>query len=151
MHINEIKIMQRKNLGNYEHREVTINASLTEGDNFNEAYDKVNQEVKHALGYGYVPVPQPVSIAQVEKGIKEVEAKEKPAPPKKKRAPAKKKDPVVVPTLEEMMALCRDTANRLKSAEKVKALMSSVCGVETLKDANENTFVELKTKLNDAK
>jgi len=54
MHINEFRFMKRKNLGNYEHEEVTMAASVDESDNVVEVALFVKQEVYRALGEVYV-------------------------------------------------------------------------------------------------
>lgn len=49
MHITTIKLMKRKNLGNYEHEEITMEASLTEGDDHIAAIIKLKELVHAAL------------------------------------------------------------------------------------------------------
>lgn len=152
MFINEIKIMHRRNLGNYEHREATLGMTLTEEDNVEEAVSLIKTKLK-----GILYPERAVEAAPVKE---ETPKEETPAEPVKKKvtkkkvtkkAPAKKKEPEVVPTMEEMMALCRETANRLKSGEKVKALIEQACGVGSLKEADEKTFLALKKLLEGAK
>lgn len=148
MNYEEIKITQRRNLGNFEHREITLSASFNEGDDFDSVYNKVNEQVKRTLGYE--------STSFVKETAEAVETTVEAAPAPKKKAPAKKrttkkaKEPVVVPTLEEMTALCRKVAGELKSADKVKSLIQEACQVDSLKEADENTFVELKKLLEKA-
>jgi len=94
-------------------------------------------------------VKEAAEITANSEPVEEVEKKKSPA--KKAKKPAKKKDPVVTPTLEEMMELCRDTANKLKSGEKVKALIQDSCGVGSLKEVEDTAcFIDLKKKLEDA-
>ena len=156
MFINEIKIMHRRNLGNYEHREATLGMALTEDDNIEEAKKVINSQLKSIL---YPEAAPAVTKEAVEKMAEETPAKVpakkapvKKAPAKKapvKKAPAKKAE--VVPTMEEMMVLCRETATRLKSGEKVKALIEKACGVASLKEADEKTFLALQKLLKAAK
>lgn len=140
--------MQRRNLGNYEHREVSISASILEGETFDAIYREVNKKVQLGLGFNNEKTEEPKAKQETApaKPAKKV-AKKAPA----KRKPAAKKDPVVVPSLEEMIALCRETANKLKSGDKVKSLIEAACGVSSLKEADEKNFVELKKLLTDAK
>ena len=138
--------MKRRNLGNYEHKEVTITASLEDGDDYTEAYNLLNMNVNNALVM-LAPIPA-ASTAVVEEKKKAPVKKKAPA---KKKAPVKKKEPVVIPTTEELMLLCRETATRLGSADKVKALIQEVCGVGSLKECLDDTcFIELSKKLKDA-
>lgn len=149
--MNEITIMQRRNLGNYEHREVTLSMSLAEGDDMQAAYTSLNESIAVALGYR--------DEQKVEKAV-EPEAKPEPAPKKpakkaakkattKKKAP-EKKEPVVQVSKEEILQLCRDTANRLGSADKIKELIKTACGVDSLNDADPSTYNKLVELLKEA-
>jgi len=145
MHVNEINVMRRKNLGNYEHFEVALKASLDENDSFEDSYTELLENLRKAMN------PQGNSNAKTEKPEAPKAATAKPAPKKAtKKAPAKKKAPEEEVTMEELMQLCRDTANRLGSADKVKELIKTACGVDNLKDASASTFGKLKTLLEEA-
>ena len=96
-------------------------------------------------------------VAQAETVVMETESGEEvmtatvEAKPKKAKKAKKVKEPEVQPTLEEMTTLCRETAERLKSGPKVKALIEKVCEVSSLKEADESTFITLQKLLKDAK
>lgn len=118
--MTEVTIMRRKNLGNYEHEEVSLTAVIEESDNAAECIASVKQEVLHALGLSVDPVPttKPVEPAVPQaakktpakkapaKKVEEVkpepapvveEVKPEPAKPVEKKAPAKKKAVKMVP------------------------------------------------------
>ena len=146
MFITEIKIMQRRNLGNYEHREVTMGISLVEGDSLEAAKSLLNKEVLTALGYSQkaeeAQAPKKEE-EEVKEEVKEEKKKSKKSAPKKEKVEKE----VIVPTLQEMMDLCRETAGRLKTADKVKALIQEICAVDSLSKAEESTYIALKKAL----
>ncbi len=141
MFITEIKIMQRRNLGNYEHREVTMGISLVEGDSLEAAKSLLNKEVLTALGYSQKA--EETQAPKKEEEVKEEKKKSKKSAPKKEKVEKE----VIVPTLQEMMDLCRETAGRLKTADKVKALIQEICAVDSLSKAEESTYIALKKAL----
>lgn len=151
MHMNEMTLMQRRNLGNYEHREVTLTMTLKEGDDVQAAYESLNQSLNVALGFA-----QEVTVAEEKKPEpQETTAPKKQAKKATKKASSKKKEtkkeePVAQPTKEEMLALCRETANRLGDADKVKELINQACGVSSLNEADPQTYNQLKKLLGDA-
>lgn len=49
MKITEIAVTQKKNLGNYEHIELTANAVLDEGDSQAQSIDRLKALVDHSL------------------------------------------------------------------------------------------------------
>lgn len=158
MKIETISVMQRKNLGNYEHIEISATAKVEEGeDSFssmlslktliqaaleakaNERVQKVEEEVK----------PEPV----VEEPIKEKKTrakKEKPVETEQEVPPVieepKKKEPKVVTydsTIGEHKSILAgylskkyDTAwKTVAPAEEIKAFTSSLNGQPFLDDA----------------
>jgi len=152
MHFSELKTTLRKNLGNYEHVESTLTLVLAEDDSIVEAMEKMEENLRMSVGNTPIVKFENIPVDSKPVATKE-EAVTKKKPAKKKKAPATKKakEPVVVPTLEEMMVLCRDTANKLKSGEKVKALIQDTCGVGSLKEVTDTAcFIDLKKKLEDA-
>lgn len=148
MHINEIKVMRRKNLGNYEHFEVALGASINEGENFEEAYGKVLESLKYAMN------PTGGKVAETQESEAKAEPVEtKPAKKETKKTSTKKKEAKKeepVPSLDEMVALCRNTANRLGDASKVKELISQACKVGSLNEADPSTYLLLKKLLEEA-
>jgi len=151
MFINTIEIMRRKNLGNYEHFEVKLGASLTENDDFDTAYNKVMGSLSVALEGKPLATAKKVNDEVKTKEVidePKIEKKAKKKATKKKVTKEVKEVEVVNPlTVEEMMVLCRETAGRLNSGDKVKALIIEVCGVPSLKAADAKTFTELAKKL----
>ena len=116
-------------------------------------YDKQQQ----MEGSGREAIAQPVQAEQTEMDIPEVpvDVKEVVKKVAKKKAAKKVKNPVktpeVVPSLEEVQGLCKEVATRLKSADKVKALISECCGVSSLGEVTDTAcFVDLAKKLKDA-
>jgi len=153
MFINEIKIMKRRNLGNYEHKEVTMGVALKENDNHAEALALLEANIEGALfGTPVVPkAPVPSDQTEMDIPVDVKEAVKKVTKAKKAKAPKKAKEPVVVPTLEEVQVLCRDVATKLKSADKVKALITECCGVGSLGEVKDTAcFIDLAKKLKDA-
>lgn len=119
------------------------------------------QEANRVLNYvqniNYDRMERPVqALGQAPQTEMELPVEEKKAPVKKKssvkkKAPKKAKEPVVVPTLEEVQGLCRDVATKLKSADKVKALIQECCGVGSLGEVTDQAcFIDLAKKLKDA-
>jgi hypothetical protein len=159
MHITEIKIMKRRNLGNYEHKEVTMTASLEEGEQVNNSVSFLEALISQAL-IGDIKqvaakVVEPVKVEETPAIVEEAPKKKAP----RKKAPKKSIPAVIVeepkeelppPTIQEMMELCRATAGKLNSGDKVKSLIELICGVSSLKDADPTKFAELKKTLEDA-
>ena len=133
--------MKRKNLGNYEHKEVGVTLALGEKDCENNAYLRADKFLDQALSDN---MPSTVEEAPAEK------KEEKKAPAKKKTAKkaAKKKEeaPVVEITFDEIQSKMREVAKFYKSAEKVKALMSEITGKASLKDMDQEDFQKLMKK-----
>lgn len=67
MEIKAIKYTFRKNLGNYQHEDLTLEAIVLDGEDASVAIKKVIQETKHALGLAVDPI---VSTAKFETGEK---------------------------------------------------------------------------------
>jgi len=141
MHFTEIRVMKRKNLGNYEHKEVGVTLALGEKDCENNAYLRADKFLDQALSDN---MPSTVEEAPAEK------KEEKKAPAKKKTAKkaAKKKEeaPVVEITFDDIQSKMREVAKFYKSAEKVKALMSEITGKASLKDMDQEDFQKLMKK-----
>lgn len=170
MFINEIKVMERRNLGNYQHREVTLSMALTKNDDGITALERINYQMLIALGY---KGPDKTCEEEVEptETVKELDTLPPEVPQKKvqKRKPAKKigkklevsekvkEEDVKLPldtlppetplTLEAMIATCKEVATKLQSGDKVKSLIKQVCGVSSLGEADPAKFSELKTLL----
>ena len=50
MKANEFKMMRRKNLGNYEHEEVTISMTVEDDDNLDSVIEFTQVKIAEALG-----------------------------------------------------------------------------------------------------
>ena len=96
------------------------------------------------------PTPVDTPPKQQELPLEE-KKEEKPKKKAAKKVAKKTKAPEVIPTFEEMIELCRETAERLKSGPKVKALIEKACSVSALKDADTSTFPALVKLLKAAK
>ena len=159
MSINSITIMQRRNLGDYQHREVSFSASLEENEDFDSVMADLNLKMFKALGFKTNSKVKPEVKEEMppeEMPPEEMPPEEIPTQKKKKKSTKKTKkakdpvEPEVIPTLEDVASACKSKANELGTAEKVKELISLCCGDSALKDADPSTFKDLLTKLKDA-
>jgi hypothetical protein len=118
MKVTEIKYMKRVNLGNYEHEELSVTGSPSEGESFEVTYAQIKGAVLSALSGEETPKVVKVEAPKVEE--KKVEApKEVEAPKveeKKVEAPkpAKKVKAVVADEVKkEPTVTLFDSANQL--------------------------------------
>ena len=145
MHFTEIRVMKRKNLGNYEHKEVGVTLALGEKDCENNAYLRADKFLDQALSDN---MPSTVEEAPAEKKEeKKAPAKKKAAKKAAKKVTKKKEEaPVVEITFDDIQSKMREVAKFYKSAEKVKALMSEITGKASLKDMDQEDFQKLMKK-----
>lgn len=144
MFFSEIKIMKRKNLGNYEHKEIALTLALNEEDNPSECLLKGQAFVSNALGEAFVSNAlnevkiEPIKVEEVAEEVVE----EKPVKKKvtKKKKTAKKVEPEVVVSKEELNKSLVEVAKFYKSKEKAIALIEEVGGVQSIGDLPEDKW-----------
>ena len=159
MHLSELKVMKRKNLGNYEHLEVTVAVSVGEGDTAQEVISTIEEVLGlYGLSGGVKPVAnvktktiknnevveEKNEVVTPEEVIIEEVVEEKKTTTKKasaKKAAVVKEDALSpVQVTEALVSLTK----RLREREAVNALIVQVCG--TLKQVKDMSDVE-RTKL----
>ena len=101
MFISEVKVLQRKNLGNYEHKEVGVTVALSESDDAEMALSQATSFISLALNEVKPEVPKPSYSAPVVEVVTQEEEKPAAPAPKKTAKKAVKKPAVVVEVTEE--------------------------------------------------
>lgn len=141
MFISELSIMRRKNLGNYEHKEVMVKLSLTEEDNAELARSKADAFIASTLGE-----TQAESTEVIQQKVEEVKENLSPKKEKKTKAPANKKEKpataevVKTYTKDEVNASLIAVAKKFNSKEKALFLIEEVGGVKTLAELPETLY-----------
>lgn len=136
MFISEIRIMRKKNLGNFEHKEVGVTIALTLEDDCMLAYDKGETFIMEALSG--------VKVAPVKETVAEVVAVKEEAPKKTvKKSKKKVEQEEIVISKDELNKLLIDVAKLHKSKEKAISLIMEVGNVESLSDLPEDKYSEL--------
>jgi len=139
MFISELSIMRRKNLGNYEHKEVMVKLSLTEEDDANIARSKADAFIANALGETLA-----AQTEEIQKKVDEVQENLAPKKEKKTVKPANKKaktaEVVKTYTKDEVNASLILVAKKFNSKEKALSLITEVGGVATLAELPENLY-----------
>lgn len=148
MFISEIKYMKRKNLGNYEHKELAITISMVEEDNEAQALANgmsfVQQGLDGVVKSAAAPAPVPDTKAHATAEVVE----EKPAKkPRKPRAAKKevKADPKIY-TVDDITAGLRAVAEKFKSKEKAIAVLEEF-GVKKLAELKEEQYGDVVKRL----
>jgi hypothetical protein len=134
MFFSEIKIMKRKNLGNYEHKEIALTLALNEEDNPSECLLKGEAFVSNALNEVKMEVKKQ---EKVEEEVKETPVKKKVT---KKKKTAKKVEPEVLISKEELNKKLVEVAKFYKSKEKAIALLEEVGGVKSIGELPEDKW-----------
>lgn len=140
MKITSIKVMKRKNLGNYEHEEITVEAILAEGESAEVEILKLQTLVDDALNGTLgkdAPATEPTPPAKEEKA-KQTRAKKEPAPgkeePKKETLASGQEIPPTIPSEDasgsgETKVVGRvDTANGAPAKSEAPEASPSVVG-----------------------
>ena len=154
MFVSEIKFMKRKNLGNYEHKEVALTVSLTEEDNAEAGMTYAEDFVNNALG-SESKITRVVGVKSAElpeKSVDEVATKEvkaKSEEPKKskstkgKEKPAEEPKKEVIISKEEVNKKLIEVAKKFSSKEKAISLIKEVGEVESLSDLKPELYSKL--------
>ena len=133
MYFNEIKLMKRKNLGNYEHKEVVVSLALSEGEDEKVALQKADAFIAHALGQVVVTKEDAPKVEAKAPAKKKVAKKAT-----KKAAPKVEEEPTI--TKDELNAKLIEVAKFYKSKEKAVALIQEVGGVDSISDLPEDKW-----------
>lgn len=141
MKIQTITYMERKNLGNYEHAEISATAQVLEGEDEAEAVLKLMEYVGKALNKEIQAIKTPEVVAPtVEVTAPTLEVEEKPK--KSKKTAAKKAVSNYVAYNRELEAHRQLLSSHLtsnypnwKTKEGVKEFSSSLVGKEFLDEA----------------
>lgn len=141
MFANNVTIMKRKNLGNYEHKEVTISYTLSENEDENEALAKAEEFITNALN-GVKPLPVNTKQEDEVKEAKEVVKKKVTKKKATKKAPAKK-EPAKEYTEADVKQALRAYAEANQSKEMAVAQMKDVTGAEKLADVDAKDYAKL--------
>lgn len=133
MKANEFKLMRRKNLGNYEHEEVTLSMTVEDDDNLDQVIEFTQVKVAEALGLQ----PKVENIKEVlengevtTNGGRTVDAgtgkkvSKKSAPKAKKKVTRKKADRADVPVEQAEVDTAVDTPNY--TLDQVKGKLAQV-------------------------
>lgn len=163
MFVAEIKLLKRKNLGNYEHEEIQISVSLTEEDSADKGLAYAKEFVNKALGVKQeatkvietTPAPAKEATPAPAKEAAPAPAKEvtpapaKEAAPKKaatKKAPTKEAEVVPVLTKDQVNQKLIEVAKKFMSKEKAIALIKEVGNVEGLADLDVSLYNKLYSR-----
>ncbi len=155
MRITEIKFMERINLGNYEHREVTATAVIEETEDVYKAMSVLSTYVKESLH----PTTAPVEAPPVkEEPVKEEVVKEEPKKVVKKVAKKEVAEKKVSYTpyssgipghktiLSSYLTKKYDSAwSTVKPKEEIKAFTQSLNGKDFLDDTGSIVISFLET------
>lgn len=159
MKITELKYTERKNMGNYEHAELSATALVEEGEDINAAVLTLKTYVSYALN-------GEISKIEVKEEIKPEPVVE--APVKEKKPKAKKEkvvEPVVEPVVEEApvkknVVIYNSNIQEHKSilagylSEKYKSEWKTVAPAEEIKQftssLNGNDFLDDSGKIVDS-
>lgn len=171
MFVSEVKYLQRRNLGNYEHKEIGVTIAMTEQDTKEDALVYAEQIVAEGLG-----LKKPTAKAQVKRSTNAVEKEEevskgsekeageeveksasKSGKGKSKSSKAKsggakgksksdKKDDGAVQvaiTKADVLKALRTYAAEKKSKEMAQAVLEDTCNVKSLADVAEKDYGKL--------
>lgn len=138
MFFSEIKIMKRKNLGNYEHKEIALTLALNEEDDPSECLLKGEAFVSNALNEVKIEVKKQ-EVKEVVAEKKEEVKEKKTRKPKTKKTEAKVVEEVTV-SKEELNKKLVEVAKFYKSKEKAIALLEEVGGVTSISELPEDKW-----------
>ena len=137
MFVTEIKIMKRKNLGNYEHKEATISVALKEGDSVEESVGVAENLVESILNGERPAVKAPKTSEKTADAGKEAEK------PKAKTSKAKA-SAAQAPSDEDLKEKLRDLTKKLKDRAAVNDLITQACGeVKAVADMTDKEKISL--------
>jgi len=149
MFISEVKVLQRKNLGNYEHKEVGVTVALSESDDAEMALSQATSFISLALNEVKPEVPKPSYSAPVVEVVTQEEEKPAAPAPKKTAKKAVKKPAVVVTedgpeeefvTKDQVNAKLIEVAKKFKSKDKAVAILKEFGDVEDLGSLDSSKY-----------
>lgn len=156
MQVSNITVMKRRNLGNYEHKEVTVSVALSEGDSAEAAMNLADAMVVNALSDKVILIAdiktstnaKPQVRKEVEAPVKEESKKEETTaeePPKIPAAATKKKGgaPAVKTTKEDVLNALRNFASAKKSKELAQSVLEDVTGAKDLASVDSKDYAKL--------
>jgi len=145
MYINELKLEQNKNLGNYESRKVSATISIAEGENLQEAVKYLNTVVGNVLeGKQVEKAKSELKVAvEVEAPVEPLAEKKvvKKKTTKKKVAKKKEVEEAVTATIDEAKAAARSFYGLTKSRDKVESVIEEVSGVRKLGNISDESVL----------
>lgn len=145
MFVTEIKIMKRKNLGNYEHKEATISVALKEGDSVEESVGVAENLVESILNGERPAVKAPKTsekTADVPPPIPQDAGKEAEKP--KAKTSKAKASAAQAPSDEDLKEKLRDLTKKLKDRAAVNDLITQACGeVKAVADMTDKEKISL--------
>ena len=137
MQFNEIRITKRVQTADYEHEEVTISASLLEGETVEGKAQTVMAEVRHALGLAVdpmlTPAKKPAAIAATVTKTPDVEADKAAAATKKAAA-----DKIVADKAAAAEAKKVEAADKKAEKEKIAAEKKAATALKKTVQYNRN-------------
>lgn len=152
MQVSEISVMRRRNLGNYEHKEVTVKIALEEGDSEKEALSKADSLVAESLEIKTKTVAQVKTSTNVKakeepkkneetKSQSKVETAAKPSSAGKKKT--KKKTTETKVSKNDVLVALRGYAKAKNSREMAQAVLEDVTGAKSLDEVDAKDYGKL--------
>lgn len=143
MNVSEVKLMRRKNLGNYEHIEAQATVALVEGEDRNEAVEMAKETVMMCLGdkKPTKTVQTKTSTNAKEEEAPKEEEEKKPGKTSKKvtkKAPSKKQA-----TKTDVLNALRKYAKEKDSREQAQAVLKDVTGKDSLAEVDKKDYNKL--------
>jgi len=156
MQITDVTFMRRKNLGNYEHEEISLTAKVDEGESAEKVLNNLDNTLRKQLGLPLVEVAAEVEkcVAKMGKAIAEaIEPTKKKVTKKvtKKKVAKKVIEPEVVeeekpaPTFDELMVEMRAFC-KVKGVNAAKILLKDF-GVAKAAELKEEQYLEVMEKV----
>lgn len=143
MHVSELKVMRRKNLGNYEHEEVTVTMTQAPGDDVAEAMGQIEDIFK---AYNFEPKKSVKLVAQVKKSEKKI------AEPVKETienvelplTPDKEEETEIPPVIKEKEQTPKKEVATKKKTSKKKVSNKKEAAEEVSEEENRKATVQVQ-------
>lgn len=147
MQVTEIKLMKRKNLGNYEHKEVEIRVALSEGEDSEKAFELAEAAVTRGLeGKKKAQIKTSETKKEDEKDEKTTPKKSSKKTTKKTTKKASKKatsKSSSEASEKEVLQALREYAKAKKDKNMAVAVMEDVTGETKLGKVDKKMYKKL--------
>ena len=147
MQITDVTFMRRKNLGNYEHEEISLTAKVDEGESPEKVLNLLDNTIRKQLGLPTVALEESVEEVKEAPKKKKVAKKvtKKKASTKKKEEAPKEEEAQVIPTFDELMVEMRAFC-KAKGVNAAKVMLKEY-GVEKAAELNKENYIEVMERI----